>query len=136
MSSLDIEFVGLKELRKAVKRNPTAVNKAGKRFLQRGLARYKKTIISRPWRLGAAGGGAPVNTGNLRDTHRTTINGLVGTIKPTAKYAPYVHGIKGFPRTRTYQLRPWLDYAKEVNTNKIIALEKELLKEITQDLAK
>jgi hypothetical protein len=148
----DIEFVGLKELRAAVKRSPQKVLDEARKFLVRGLAQYKEGIIRSPWRMGGSGGGAPVSndtrfprknqrqrSGNLRDSHVTTIKGLEGSIGPNtdiAPYAAYVHGIKGFPRKRNYQLRPWLDYVKKNKQGDIEKLYKEMLKDIVGDLAK
>ncbi len=89
--------------------------------------------------MGMSGGGAPVARtygGNLRDTHVTEINGLTGSIRPTADYAPYVHGIEGWPRKRTYQLRPWLNHVKKQKNPEIEKLYRELLTDITKDLAK
>ena len=108
-----IEFTieGLQEFEAAVKRNPEFVVKRGNTFLVRSLAEYRKRIVRSPWKFGAPGGGAPVATGNLRDTHQTEVSNLQGRIYPTAPYAKYVHGIEGFPRKRAYQLRPWLDFA-------------------------
>lgn len=132
----DVRIIGLKELKKAVARNPKKVLNETRDFLSRGMAAYKRGIIRSPWRVGGSGGGAPAKTGNLRDTHRTQINKLKAIIFPTAKYAKYVHGIEGFPRRRTYQLRPWLDYVKKTKEGEIQRLYRNLLKNITSDLAK
>lgn len=86
--------------------------------------------------MGASGGGAPVATGNLRDTHAREIRPWDAKIYPTAKYAPYVHGIAGFPRKRKYQLRPWLDYAKQSAEGAVELLAGNLLTNITKDLSK
>jgi hypothetical protein len=132
-------WIGLRELKLAVARNPQQTLTFSKRFLQRGLAEYKRGVNNSPWRMGMQGGGAPVARqfgGNLRDTHVTRIDGLTGNIRPTAAYAPYVHGIKGWPRKRTYQLRPWLDHVKKDKRPKIEQLYRELLGDIAGDLAK
>lgn len=131
-----VEIIGIKELRAAIKRNPQKVLTEARNFLTRGLASYKAGIIRSPWKMGGTGGGAPVKTGNLRDTHQTNIKGLIGTIGPTAKYASYVHGIKGFPRKRSYQLRPWLDYVRETKDRDVRDLYIGMLKNIVADLAK
>lgn len=109
-----------------------------RKFFVRGLARYTSTIGNNPWRKGMSGGGAPVATGNLRDdAHRKEINAFSARIfidERRAPYAPYVHGIEGYPRKRSYQLRPWLSYA--MDTTDIRPLEDDLLKNIVADLAK
>lgn len=145
----ETEFIGLKELIAAIRRNPQKVLDSGRTFLSKGITTYKRAIIRNPWRMGGSGGGAPVSndprysrrhqlqrSGNLRDTHQTEINGLQAKIYPTAKYAPYVHGIEGWPRKRSYQLRPWLDYAKKTQAGVIQELYRVMLREITEDLAK
>ena len=133
-------WIGMQELKLAVARNPQQVVMSGKKFLQRGMAAYRSTIRNSPWRMGMAGGGAPValvNGGNLRDKHVTDITNLTATIGPRdVKYASYVHGIDGWPRKRTYQLRPWLDYAKRKNKTKIEQLYLEMLTDIRNDLAR
>ena len=131
-------WIGMRELRAAIARNPRKTLTLAKRFLQRGIAEYKSGINNQPWRMGMAGGGAPVAArfgGNLRDTHQTKIEALRASIFPTASYAPYVHGIKGWPRTRSYQLRPWLDHVKKQKQPDIERLYKELLEDIVKDLA-
>jgi len=126
----------LKGLRNAVRRNPQMVLSETRKFLQRGIAVYLSTIDSNPWRLGMAGGGAPVDTGNLRDSHKPPIYGtweakIVPNRTKTAPYAVSVHeGI------RQRQARPWLDYAVERNDGKIRELETQLLENVVKDLAK
>ena len=126
---------GLQELKAAIARNPRkTVEEAGK-FIVRGLAVYRGYIMSNPWTKGRSGGGAPVDTGNLRDTHQTEIDTWKGRIFPTAPYAAYVHGIEGYPRKRSYPLRPWLDHAKDKGESKIEQLQQDMLDAIIRDLA-
>lgn len=139
MANNNVQWIGLKELRAAIKRNPQRVLDEARLFFTRGLASYRQGVLNSPWRMGSSGGGAPVATGNLRDTHKTQINKLEASIGPNltaAPYAPYVHGIKGYPRKRAYQLRPWLDYVKKNREGDIKRLYGEMLKNITADLAK
>ena len=136
MAAFDLSVEGLAELRRAVLRNPQAVITEVGKFLQRGIAVYNRIILRNPWRRGMSGGGAPVDTGNLRDTHVREIGPWSARIYPTAPYAAYVHGIDGFTRRRSYQLRPWLDHAKETGDREIRALEGRLLEGIIGDLAK
>jgi hypothetical protein len=128
------EWVGLKELQAAIKRNPSKALSEGRNFLVRGLAVYKQGIIRNPWRIGGVGGGAPVRTGNLRDTHITNIVGLAGYIRPNVQAAPYAkyvhHG------TRNMQGRPYLDYVKDTKSGQITSLYKAMLKNIVGDLAR
>ena len=126
----------LAALKEAIRRNPRKVIEETQNFFVRGIREYNSYIIRAPWRMGASGGGAPVATGNLRDTHAREIRPWDAKIYPTAKYAPYVHGIAGFPRKRKYQLRPWLDYAKRSADGAVEILAGNLLTNITKDLAK
>jgi len=121
---------GLQELTNAIKRNPKQVIKYSKNYIRKGLGAYMRTIRGTPWRVGANGGGAPVLTGNLRDSHLPPIYGTFeGEIRANttgnADYASAIH--KG---------RPWLDYAKDKNQSAIEKLQDDLLKDIVNDLAK
>lgn len=136
MSQFRLTKRGFKELRAAVQRNPRKVMREVGMFLARGIAVYNRLIIRSPWRLGQSGGGAPVDTGNLRDTHRREVQQWSARIYPTAPYAAYVHGIDGYPRKRSYQLRPWLDYAHDRGATEITKLHNTMLENIVGDLAK
>ena len=129
---------GLKEFEAAIRRNPQVTLSEARNFLVRGIAVYNKLILRNPWRVGGAGGGAPVDSGNMRDTHRRVINRLSAQIYPTADYAKYVHGRKrGEINKRTgVKSRPWLDYAMEKGDRDIRRLSVKMLANITHDLAK
>jgi len=127
---MEVKIEGIKELKMAIRRNPEQVAKYSKEYIRKGLAAYMRTIRGTPWRVGANGGGAPVLTGNLRDSHLPPIYGTFeGEIRANntgnADYATAVH--KG---------RPWLDYAKEKNQSAIEKLQDNLLKDIVNDLSK
>lgn len=133
---LEFNSDDLNKLRDAVARNPARVLLETKRYLTRAAAAYKRVILRDPWRIGAEGGGAPVQTGNLRDTHVTEIGTWEGRIYPTAPYARYVHGDDGRLRgVRGQQLRPWLDFAMNVADREVQGLEVELLDNVVSDLA-
>lgn len=119
------ELSGADEFREAIRRNPKKILELVGRFLTRGLAEYKRVIIRNPWRVGMAGGGAPVQTGNLRDTHITEVSPFEGRIYPSAPYSEAVH-----------KNRPWLDYTEAQARPNIDKLEAELLQDIVADLAK
>ena len=136
MATTRVTLIGGKELQNAIKRSPKTVGDETKKFLTRGLSKYKKSIISRPWRVGGTGGGAPEATGNLRDTHVTKVSRYQATIgpgSPSRKYSEYVH--EGTPGGQM-KGRPWLDYAKANNEHRIRSLYLEMLRNITRDLAK
>lgn len=144
--SARFEWVGLDDLRAAVKRNPQKVLSEGRIFLTRGLATYKQGIINAPWRVGGLGGGSPVSndprykrrnqrqrSGNLRDTHMTQIAGLQGSIGPNLSAAPYARYVHD--GTRKMAGRPWLEYVKSSRNSDIENLYRAMLKNITADLA-
>ncbi len=120
----EMNLKGDKKFQQALKRNPETVLREVKKFIQRGIAEYKKGIINNPWRVGMTGGGSPVLSGNLRDTHLTKITSLRGRIYPTADYTKHVH-----------KNRPWMDYVFKDKMPDIKILEKELLDKIVTDLA-
>lgn len=127
----DFIFHGLDELQAAVRRSPAKVIEETGKFLARGLAVYRRIIFNNPWRVGMSGGGAPVRTGNLRQTHVQEIRSWDAVIYPTAPYAEAVHGESGQKGAR-----PWLDYAQEVGEKQIGELEVQLLDAVVGDLAK
>jgi len=134
MSSVSIEFKGLDELERAIKKNPQRVIEHSQTFLQRGMAVYRSGIQNRPWRVGESGGGAPVDTRNLVQSHAVRYEQLQASIGPSRNYqvpyAVYVH-----EGTRRMQKRPWLDYVKKDSDSKIRPLYQDLLKNIVSDLA-
>ncbi|RKZ11028.1 hypothetical protein DRQ25_00785 [Candidatus Fermentibacteria bacterium] len=145
-SALKIEMIGRKELEAAIKRNPQKVLKEGRLYITRGLAVYKQGILRSPWRVGGNGGGAPVSndsrfprsnqrqrSGNLRDSHQTTIRGLVGRIGPNKSLSPYANFVH--EGTRKMKKRPWLDHVKKTKDGKITKLYNRMLKNIVADLA-
>lgn len=115
----------LRGLQNAVRRNPSMVLSETKRFLTQGLAAYNRGIIRNPWRVGMAGGGSPVDTGNMRDTHRKIISTWEARISPTTDYSEAVH--RG---------RPWLDFVKQEKESEINNFQIQLLERITNDLTK
>jgi len=134
----NMSISGVEGLKAAIARNPRITSLEIRKFLVRSTAVYKTGIIRSPWKIGGSGGGAPVDTGNLRDTHATKIGAVQATITPTADYAKYVHGRnKGEINARTgVKSRPWLDYVFEDKDNEIRRLQDDLLKTIVRDLAK
>lgn len=123
-------------LRRAINRNPQmVVNETGK-FLRRGIARHKSTIENNPWRIGGSGGGAPVDTGELRQSHIPPIyKKWEARIEPnrTGKAPYYIYVHEG---TKKMEARPWLQYAIDQNRSEIDILQRELLDNVTKDIAK
>ena len=124
MDNVRIVLSGFDELKKAIERNPKTVINETKNFIQRALAQYRSGIQNNPWRIGMSGGGSPVATGNLRDTHFSKVETFDGFIRPTASYAGAVH-----------KDRPWLDFVFQDKMTEVNELEKELLDKIIKDLA-
>jgi hypothetical protein len=115
----------LRSLQTAIARNPEVVRQQVGSFLVRALAVINRGIIRNPWRIGMTGGGAPVATGNLRDTHGREVSPFSVRVFPQAEYAPAVH-----------KDRPWLDHVFNTSQGDVRKLEEELLTNITNDLAK
>lgn len=130
-----IQYVGFKELEKAIKRNPRTVLDQTRSFLQRSMALYRSGIQNNPWRVGESGGGAPVDTRNLLQSHAVVYENFKASIGPSrnnqVSYAPFVH-----EGTKRMTARPWLDYAQQNNEQGVQRLYQELLKNIVIDLAR
>ena len=143
MAKVTFQVKGLEEFKRAVRRNPFVVVNETKKFLSRGMSVYRRAIQNKPWQVGGSGGGSPVDTGNLRTSHVVKFTGLFeASIAPNrngaAPYAQYVHGDSSKPkkiRGRNAYTRPWLDYAHESKDKEIETLYRELLTNITKDLA-
>lgn len=125
MLSLEFDPKDLKSLEQAIKRNPQTVIREVGVFLARAIASYNRGILRNPWRVGMAGGGAPVATGNLRDTHKKSVSSMSAEIYPNARYAEAVHAN-----------RPWLDHVFNQQASDIRQLEEQLLEKVTEDLAR
>ena len=132
--AIKIELKGAKEFERALKRNPSIVEKEAKNYFTRAMAVLKQTALRNPWRVGGSGGGVPVDTGNLFIAHETEINKFSAKLfvnNDRAKYASYVHD-----GTSRMKARPWLEYSKEKNKKAIERLQDDLLKNIVKDLAR
>jgi len=151
MADQNIKIIGLKELKMAVKRHPDKIKKSAQTYLVRSMAVYRSGIINDPWRVGGKGGGAPVSndpryqnkrnkksqkarSGNFRDTHVTDIQALRAMIGPNEDAAPYAAAVHD-GSDRGLKARPWLEYVKEDKDSEIQKLERDMLRDITNDLA-
>ena len=131
MVQVNLDARTVRSLQQAIARNPQTVRTQVGSFLTHGIATFNRQILRSPWRVGGSGGGAPVDSGNLRDTHQREVSAFSARIFPTAKYAEYVH-----EGTRHMGERPWLDHAVQNSKNEIQQLESTLLTNIVSDLAK
>lgn len=123
-----------KGLEQAIARNPAKIKQEVGVFLVRARAMYMGTILQSPWRVGGRGGGAPVDTGDLKSAHRDQISPWQWKVEvkdQNVPYAPFVHD-----GTRNMSARPWLDYAIDTNSSKLEQMQVQLLDTITDDLAK
>jgi len=138
MSENIVTIKGLEEFKSAIQRNPRVTLTEASKFLVKSIAEYNRSIIRNPWAVGGSGGGAPVDTGNLRDTHRREVNRLSASIFPTASYAKYVHGRREgeVNKGNGVKSRPWLDYAVKSKDKIIQMYGEQMLKEIVNNLAK
>lgn len=125
MANYDIQFIGAKEFEKALMRNPELVVKEVKNFLQRAMAKYRSGIMNNPWKIGMSGGGSPVLSGHMRDTHIPVIGNWEARIGPDTNYAEHVH-----------KKRPWLEHVFKDKEKDVQDLEVEMLEKIVGDLAK
>lgn len=100
-----------------------------KKLFVRVLAVYDKTIKTSPWRVGMTGGGVPVKTGKLRDSHTKNITATFATIGPRTSYANTVH-----EGTSKREGRPWLEYAVSQNMRKVNELIDNAITEIKNRL--
>jgi hypothetical protein len=114
----------VRSLERAIQRNPQVVIVEVGKYLVRGIAVLNRGILRNPWRTGMAGGGAPVRTGNLRDTHSREVSQFSARVFPIADYAEKVH-----------TGRPWLDYVFDTSQEELQQLEGVLLDNVTKDLA-
>ena len=129
-NKLTVTITGIKGFERAVKRNPAETANELKKFFVRSKALYTKTILNNPWRVGASGGGAPVDLGAMRDSHQSGTKILpfslsFGPDKKVAPYSKYVHA-----------KRPWLNYAFDKNYIKVNSLARDMLKNIVKDLSR
>jgi len=129
---LDIKFnkADLRALKIAIRQNPQRVKKYAGIFFPRAMREYNKEINREPWEIGESGGGSPVDSGRLRDTHKKDISPWEASIRPTADYAPWVHG-----GTSKMEARPWLDYAFREAKGRVEDHADDMLKRIVKGLA-
>ena len=135
----EIKINGIDDFKKVIKKNPQKTKKEVKTFLVKSRALLDRSILRNPWRIGQTSGGAPVDTGNLRDTHQRRITSFSLSIYPTARYAKHVHGpgLGGKKRNKKgIQLRPWLDVALRDNEKAMNDLSEKMLKNLVNNLSK
>jgi len=125
MANYEIKLIGAKEFEKALMRNPKLVVKEVKNFLQRAMAKYRSGIMNNPWKVGMSGGGSPVLTGHMRDTHIPVIGNWEAKIGPDTNYSEHVH-----------KKRPWLEHVFSSKEKDVQDLEVKMLEKIVGDLAK
>lgn len=147
MNSFTMTTQGFNEFKRAIERNPQLVAARGRTFLNRGIMAYRRVIEGAPWRVGQRGGGVPVDTGNLKKSHRYRVTGLRGVIdfdenpNPSQSRYPYgaiVHGDRPKPfkmRGKNLQTRPWLNYAVKKADSTVEVEYRKFLKQIVSELA-
>ena len=142
-NNITITLEGAEAFSRAIKRNKQETLQQLAIFFTRAKAKYTSTIINNPWSVGGSGGGAPVDTGALRDSHQSgskieEFSLIVGPDEGVAPYAKYVHGRRpGEVNKRTgVKSRPWLNYAFDKNEKEVRSLGNDMLKNIVKDLSK
>lgn len=102
--------ITIKQIDIAFKKSPKLISRELNNYIIRSLAEYKRIAVGSPWKIGQSGGGIPVDTGNLKERHRTTINKFVGKFGVPANSVPYAYAVYFGEKGR--QGRPWLAYAQ------------------------
>jgi len=135
-NKLTVRVIGVKEFSRAIERNPRKVKDELAKFFIRAKSEYNQTMMRNPWQVGGSGGGAPVDTGALRDSHQsgTKIRPFKMTFGPDeriASYAGYVH-----EGTNRMKARPWLNYTFDKKERKVRDLADDMLQTIVKDLSR
>ena len=132
---INVKLEGAEEFERAIRRYPKYSKQQALIMMTRIKADYQRTIIRSPWRIGGSGGGSPVDTRALRDSHRYKIQPteLKIDVRPeiASRYGEAVH-----EGTRRMEARPWLDYATEKNKSNRERQVDDFLKAIVNNLAK
>lgn len=126
-----VSIKGLDGLEKAVKKFPAESKTELSRFFQRGLSAYRSGIKNSPWKVGGSGGGSPVRTGGMRDSHTEKIEPYRAYVRATAKYAMFVH-----EGTYKMKARPWLDWVRKDKQKDIDKFSVNMLDNLVKLLAK
>jgi len=131
---MKIEIKGAKEFSYQIRKNPEVVKKETADFFNKSIIEFKRVVNISPWRLGGNGGGAPVDTGNLRESHKTDIRAFTATYGVNTRRADYAWAVhEGTARMKE---RPWLNYAIDQKKGVIDKLANEMLKKVVVNLAK
>jgi len=109
---MKITVKGLNQLRRAFRKNPDYVKRRGLQMMTRLKRAYQTEIIRSPWEVGGSGGGTPVGTGSLRDSHEYRVSPTRMTAG-IPEYKAKEYGIYVHEGTSLMDARPWLDYAHE-----------------------
>jgi hypothetical protein len=127
--SLSAEIRGLNELRAAIRKNPEQVRKSARNMFNSLKTDYQRVIMRNPWQRGGSGGGVPVDTGSLRDSHRYQVSETQLRINvPDQKADEYGWAV--------HSGRPWLDYSQEQTEGQREKAYNKFLEEVTGQLAK
>ena len=130
---VEIKLKNFDEIRAALRESPQIVTQEAKAFLVRAMAVVRRVIVNDPWQVGGSGGGVPVDTYNLLQSHRTVFEEMRASIGPdesVAPYAGYVHD-----GTKNMAARPWLPYAEEQSEQEVNSLAQDMMKKIAYRLA-
>lgn len=119
---MSTKIIGLKSFKKDINTYSRVENQEGAKTLEKIQRKHKEQIESAPWEIGEGGGGVPVDTGQLKESHEYTTNPNEAEISVDAPYAKYVH--RG---TQYMEARPWLDYSvQESRKERKFALKRYL----------
>lgn len=133
---VELSIANLSRVQSALKQSPDIVLGETRDFLVRAAAEVRRVIFNDPWRVGMSGGGVPVNTGNLRQSHRTSFFDWSAAIGPDTNQAPYAGKVHDGDRRRGIRARPWLVYAEGKAKPAVEALGRDMVRRITEAVAR
>ena len=125
----------LRALERAFSRSPEMMRTEGLRMMNRINVGLQRQIIRNPWRIGGAGGGVPVDSKSLRQSHRYEVKPEQVKISVDQAKAK-AYGWAVHEGTSKMQARPWLDYSLEREEQNIKNLADDFLNRVVAYLAK
>lgn len=135
MSRLNIRIrkSDLEALRRAFNNSPDTMKKHSDRLITKIDRETKKIMFRNPWEIGGSGGGVPVDTKYLRQSHqsRRSPYEMKIWVPGSHPYASYVH-----EGTRKMEARPWMDYAADKVEGSIDGEIRTFLDSVVSDLSK
>jgi len=127
---IKIKVENLDRWKRLIDKSPQEVTYEAGNFITTVERLFQKTMRNKPWQVNGSGGGIPVATGNLRDTHQFIKQHFRLEVIPTAEYAGYVH-----EGTRKMRARPWLRYTAEVTESDITKEANNMIERLAKKMS-